>query len=1134
MTFYEFIKHRTCSVSWLHLYRSMKITIIFILFFLFNASASLKAQRLTIKKGYLTLPQVFKEIRKQTLYNVIWSPEKIDEKTAIGVSFQDAALEEVLRSVLHTQSLDYVIKNKTIVIHYSKKQPVVGNGIADTVKVVTGKVTDVRGMAIPGISIKIKNGNNAVTTNTDGHYSIKVREDAVLIFSYLGYKTQEINVAGKNRINVQLQEEIQQLSDVVVVGYGIQKRKDLTSAVSSVKGEDIQNLPVATAQSLIQGRASGVQVVQNSGAPGSAVTVRIRGTTSINAGNDPLYIVDGVPVESGTLNSLSFSGSQTSALSAINADDIESMEVLKDAGALAIYGSRGANGVILITTKHGKAGGTSYSLNYYTGWQKDNEKTRVKLLDNQQAIELIQEGRANSLTDAVTSLYGFLLPAPDGTLSNTNWQDALFRTAPISNYELSIRGGENKLKFALSGGFLDQQGIIIQSGYTRGTGRVNLDYDASKKLKFGTNLSISRYNNQRVSTEDGAISILQVALKKSPSMPVYNPDGTFFLNDVSGFINPVAFANKVKYENQVSSVVGNIYGEYAIIKDLTLRTTFGLNYASVLDAVFQPSDAMRNGVATGAAFSSSIDGWINENTLNYIRSFGKHRLTGIVGYSQQERSSSAITARGTNYATNNIFTLNAAVLPTEASSNTSSYGLSSAFGRIGYIYNDKYYIEATARRDGSSRFGGNKKYAIFPAGSIAWRVANEEFWDKSWWLDDLKFRGSIGKTGNQTIGDFVAQGQYATNGGYGGQSGVYLSTIPNPDLTWETTLQYNAGIDLAFLSGRITLNIDAYLKKTSNLLLDVPVPNTSGFSFILQNVGATENKGLEFNLSTENIKRTNFSWSSNFNVSLNRNKVTQLYGGAAEIINTIGQGLTGSLQSFSILKVGEPIGSFYGWSQTGVYSKSSDNTAGIRNASLGTNGYLFKGGDMIFGNYNGNTTIDNDDRTIIGHALPKFTGGFSNSLKYKNFDFNILMTFSYGNDILNGTRYAAESATGFTGSKVLLNRWRNEGDITTIPRASYSDPAGNRRFSNRWLEDGSYLRAKSLSIGYQIPSRVIHKLNAKSCRIYATAQNLFTLTHYTGYDPEASSFNSRVTEIGIDQGTYPQYRAYTLGLNVGF
>lgn len=1133
MTFYELIRHRwRCATCPDQILRVMKLTVILLTVFFTHASANLLAQKVTLQQSRVSLNAVFKEIRKQTSYNVVWPSASFNEQDRIDVSFKDTPLNEVLATILHHKGLGYAIRNKTIVLFTNKSPESIQQ--ADTTKIITGKVTDAAGLPLPGISVKLKGSTTAATSNQEGMYSIRVPEIGTLIFSYVGYQSQEIAVSGKKTINVRLVEAMQELNDVVVVGYGTQKRKDVISAVSSVKGKDIENMPVATAQSLIQGRASGVQVVQNSGAPGSAVTVRIRGTTSINAGNDPLYIVDGVPVESGTLNSISLSGSQTSALSAISADDIESMEILKDAGALAIYGSRAANGVVLITTKRGKRGGTTYNLNYYTGWQKDNENTRVPLMNSHQAIDLIQEGRANALTDGIGSLYGFLLPAPDGTVYNTNWQDELFRVAPISNYELSIRGGENKLRFALSGSFMDQDGIIIQSGYKRGTGRLNLDYDASEKLKIGANVSATRYNNQRVSTEDGSTSIIQVALKKSPSLPVYNPDGTFFNGDVSGFINPVAFANKVQYENQVSTMVGNVYGEYTFIPDLVLKTTFGLNYSSVLDEFFQPSDAVRNGIASGQAFSSSVDSWINENTLSYSKEFGSHRLNGVVGYSQQERSSFAINARGTQFASNNIPTLNSAVLPTLASSNYSGYGLSSAFARVGYGYLDRYLLELTARRDGSSRFGLNKRYAIFPAVSAAWRVSNESFWNKDGIVNDFKFRGSVGKTGNQTIGDYVAQGQYATGASYGGQSGIYLSTIPNPDLTWETTLQYNAGLDLSLFQSRISLNVDAYIKNTSNLLLNVPLPNTSGFGSVLQNVGATQNKGLEFSLNTINVDGKEVSWSSSFNISFNRNKVTALYSGAAKIINNIGAGLSGSLLSYSILEVGQPIGSFYGWQQNGVYQYSTDNASGLKNTSVGTNGYLFKGGDMIFSDLNGNNTIDNDDRMIIGNALPKFTGGFTNNFRYKNLDLNFLLTFSYGNDILNGTRYAAESATGFTGSLTLLNRWRNEGDLTDIPRANYVDPAGNRRFSDRWLEDGSYLRVKNVTLGYTLPASMMNRISAKTCRIYATAQNLFTFTNYSGYDPEASSFNSTVTEIGIDQGTYPQYRALILGLSVGF
>lgn len=1126
-----------CSCILPKFLRIMKLTIIIWIVTLIQVSAASFAQKVSINVKNATLEEVLTNLSEQSGYNFLYNSNMMKTTKLVNLSIHDLSIGATLDLCFKDQPLSFVINGNTVIIKkkIASDLPVqTGKTVTEQITI-TGTVTDQKGLPLQGVSIILKGTSTGTTSDGAGKYALKLsNDDGILVYSFIGFISQEITLKRKNIINVSLEEKPSGLSEVVVVGYGSQQRKNIISAVSSVKGKDIEHLPVATAQSLIQGRASGVQVVQNSGAPGSAVTLRIRGTTSITAGNDPLYIVDGVPVESGTLNSISLSGSQTSALSAINPEDIESMEVLKDAGALAIYGSRAANGVVLITTKHGRLGSTTYDFNFYMGIQNDNKSTRVKLMNSAQAIDLIQEGRSNSLSDGVTSLYGFLLPAPDGAVANTNWQNALLRQAPMSNYDLSIRGGENKLRFAVSAGYFDQDGIIINSGYKRGTGRVNLDYDASSKLRFGTNISLTRYNNKRVSTEDGDRSIIQVALKKSPSLPIYNADGTYYQGDVSGFINPVAFANKIKYTNQVSTVIGNIYGEYNIIPDLKFRTTFGIDYASVLDVFFQPSDAVRNGTASGSTFSSTVDSWINENTLTYLRNLGKHHITGLLGYSQQERSSYSINAAGTQYATNNIYTLNAAVLPTSASSNTSAYGLSSAFGRLSYSYADKYLLEATARRDGSSRFGANRRYTIFPALSTAWRISNEEFWRKNELVNDLKIRASIGKTGNQTIGDYTAQGQYATGGSYIGQSGIFLSTIPNPDLTWETTLQYNGGVDISLFGSRVSLSVDAYIKNTSNLLLNVPLPNTSGFGSVLRNVGSTQNKGLEFTLNTINFEKANFSWNSNFNVSFNRNKVTQLYNGAANIIVNSGAGLTGSLTSYSIIQVGSPIGSFYGWRNFGIYRYSTDNTANVLNTSVGTNNYKFKGGDMIFQDFNGNGNIDNDDRMIIGNAQPKFTGGFNNTIKFKSFDLNALMTFSYGNDVVNGTRYAAESATGFNASLSLLRRWKNEGDVTDIPRASYSDPAGNRRFSNRWIEDGSYLRLKNITLGYQLPKTLMSKVSLRSCRVYATAQNLWTLTRYSGYDPEASAFNNSVAQIGIDQGTYPQYRAFIFGLNVGF
>lgn len=1124
-----FLRYFLSNVFSTKLLLMLNWTIILTLVLCIKVSANGYSQNnVSIDAKEIRIKRAFSMLEEKGNIRLLYSEEFEGLNNKVSINVDNTPVLEVLKMVLKDTGLKYRLFGDGLVVIVSDQKE-----RKDIV--VKGRVTDAANLAMTGVSIQLKGSTIGTTTDKEGNYILNVPQDGVLVFSYIGYLPQEIEVNNQSTINVKLEEDRKELNQVVVVGYGTQKKKDLLSAVSSIKGEEIVNLPVATPQSLIQGRASGVQVVQNSGAPGSAVTLRIRGTTSINAGNDPLYIVDGVPVESGSLTGYNGrGGTPPSALSAINADDIESMEVLKDAGALAIYGSRAANGVVLITTKRGKKGSTTYTLNYYTGTQQDNKSTRIKMLNSSQSIELIQEGRANALPYGTTALYGFILPDTLGNLANTDWQDEILRAAPISNYELAIRGGENKLRFSLSGNYFDQEGIIINSSYKRGNGRFNMDYDATDKFKFGSNISITKYINKRASTDDGGLSLIQVGLKKSPSMPLYNADGTLYNDDVSGFINPVIYAQRVKYENEVASLVGNVYGEYDILPELKFRTTFGLNYAGVLDTFFEPSDAMRNGVSSGVAFSSDVNGWINENTLVYSKALGKHSLTGLVGYSQQKRRSFAMNETGSQYATNNIYTLNAASIAGSVSSSVSANGLSSAFARIGYSFADKYLLEGTVRRDGSSRFGANKKYAMFPAISAAWRITNEGFWNKSSLINDLKLRGSVGRTGNQDIGDYVAQGQYNTGTRYIGQSGISLSVLPNQDLTWETTDQYNIGMDVSILNSRIALNVDAYVKKTSNLLLNVPLPGTTGFGSVLQNVGATENRGLEFNLDTRNIENPVFSWSTNFNVSFNRNKVVALNSGATEIILSKGAGLTGSLVSYSVLRVGEPIGSFYGWQSNGVYQYSTDNTTGLTSTSIGTTNYVYRGGDLIITDANGNNTIDNLDRMIIGRALPKFTGGLSNNFTYRNFDLNVLATFVYGNDMVNGTRYTTESDQRFSGNYNNLRRWRNEGDVTDIPRANAADPAGNRRFSNRWLEDGSYFRIKTATLGYKLPNTMLNRTPVKNCRIYATAQNLFTITNYTGYDPEASAMANGVTDIGIDQGTYPQYRSFIFGLSVGF
>lgn len=984
--------------------------------------------------------------------------------------------------------------------------------------------------ALPGVNVSIDGTTTGTTTDADGRYKLNLPSGgSTVVFSYIGYVTQRVSAGGRTQLDVSLTEDTKALSEVVVVGYGTRERRDVTSAISSVSGKEIQNLPVASPVALLQGRTAGVQIVQNTGAPGATnFTIRVRGTTSINAGNDPLYVVDGLP----------FVGNSSD----INPNDIESMEVLKDAAASAIYGSRAANGVVLITTKRGKAGKASISFNYYKAVQQVDQKRLPKLMDSREFIELIQEQRANGA--GITSLYGFVLPETgviggNGQIANTNWVNELVQTGGMDNYELAIRGGESKLKFYLSGALLKQKGVLGFTDYKRYTGKLNLDYQASDKLKIGTSINFTRSVTN--GTPENEFGVFQAALFKAPVNPVFATDGTYFTEDISGVLNPIAVSDLETRLNVRNRLLTNAFAEYTILPGLTVKTSWGADLISAKNEFFQPSTSRRLSFANGSAAYADETNWIYEHTLTYANTFGLHRLNALLGYSQLENTSSRNSAAARDYGTNSIETLNVASTPTTASSSKTADGLASLFGRVGYIYASKYYLEASLRQDGSSKFGANNRYALFPAASVGWQVGREAFFKSlSSVVSDLKFRASYGRTGNQGgIGNYTAQGAYSTGLGYVGQNGVGPTAIANPDLKWETTDQFNAGADLSFLKSRVNLSVDVYLKKTSNLLLNVQLPNTSGFESALQNVGNTENRGFEINLNTVNLPGSSGSglrWTSNFNISFNQNKITKLFNGN-DIINTRGTGGFGQAQTFGLLREGESIGAFFGWQANGVYANSSDNEKQLR--ADNATGYLYRGGDIRFTDQNGDNIIDPRDRVVVGNALPKFTGGLTNNFQYKNFQLDVLAQFSYGNSVYNGTRTVLEGMYQFaSASKIVRNRWRKEGDITDMPRADHTDPGGNRRSSTRWLEDGSYLRIKTATLSYNVPASVLQKIRVDNLRIYVTAQNLYTFTRYKGIDPEANSYanagDGRITDLGFDYAAYPQYKTVLFGINLGF
>ncbi|HBL75768.1 MAG TPA: TonB-dependent receptor [Prolixibacteraceae bacterium] len=998
-------------------------------------------------------------------------------------------------------------------------------------KSVSGKVTDTMGLPIPGVSIQLKGTVTGTVTNADGKFSFSsIPADGVLVFSFVGMKAQEISVLGKEEISVAMSEETFGLDEVVTIGYGVQKKRDITGSIASINGESIENSSAKDLVSALRGRASGVQVVANSGAPGDGITVTVRGQSSLNSGNAPLYIIDGVPVETSSLSLLNGSESHgLNPLADINPGDIESIEVLKDGASTSIYGSRAANGVIIITTKRGKEGRANIKVNVYTGISKITRKLGVLNASQWRQIIIDSYKNLDAYNNATTptephwTAIDSLNPMNSG---DVDWQDVMYRTAQQKQVDFSVAGGTNGVKYAFSTSVLDQDGILLASNYKRITSRLNADFTVTKNLKIGYSFSFARSLNNRINAAGtGNISLVQSILVRPPIYSLTYPDGSpiYYFN---GKRNPVGLAEACTHLNTTNRVIGNQYLEYDLLKGLKFRTNISLDFISMKEDEFYPTTVdYRIGYNTGAVRATSNLTWANENYLTYDKVFNKvHNFSALAGFSQQEWKLETTGLDGMYFASDNIRTLNGAgTISNQAVNTTVEHGLASFYGRLSYDYKGTYLLQANLRADGSSRFGDDRRFGYFPSASVAWRFSDEKFLDKPEFLNDGKIRFSVGQTGNEAIGNYTSQGEFALGTNYLTNSGAAPTVMPNAGLSWETTTQYDLGLDLTLLKSRISFTADAYLKKTTDLLFAVPIPETTGFGYITQNIGDIENKGLEFSLVTHNLTGK-LGWTSSFNIGLNRNKIISL----PEEVLTNGYIQNGT---YHILKEGESIGTFYGWKFLGVYSRDEDNINQVKNGS--SNGKLFRGGDPIWDDLNGDHIIDANDKQIIGNAQPDFTGGFNNDISYKNFTLNVFFQFSYGNDIYGNINMMRNWVFAYNNvSTDALNRWRKQGDVTNYPRPIRNDPLGNEynRVSDRWIEDGSYLRLKNVSLSYNVPTGIVRKLNLRGIKAYITAENLVTWTHYTAYDPEVSSYSG--LQLGVDDGSYPQSRTFIFGLNV--
>ncbi len=1027
---------------------------------------------------------------------------------------------------------------------------------AQTKKIV-GRIFGEDNKPLSGVTIQLKNTKTFATSDNDGAFTINVSEKAKLTFkvSHVGYETQEVQAKGDVFPEVTMKLAQSNLDAVVVVGYGTSKKKDLTGSVEKLNIKDISKAPVRSFEEALGGRAAGVQVVSSDGQPGSAVNIVIRGNNSITQDNSPLYVIDGFPVESTNAN-------------AINVSEIESIEVLKDASATAIYGARGANGVIMITTKKGKAGKTEINYNYYIGINQI-----IKKMDVLSPYEFVRYQFENdsSLTKS-TYLDPTIPGATIDTYKNANgvdWQNLLFRNAKTVSHEIVLRGGNDKTTFSMSGSYLSQEGIVLFSGYDRYQGRVRIDQKVNDKLKVGINLNYSAlksYGTIPSSLNSSSSSSSNLMFSVWGYRPVSgNPNV-----DLTAGIDPSLEADllsgndarfnpleTVQFEvrNRFSNVLsGNLNLDYQIKKNLTFKTTLG--YISTADRNEEfngtrtrsgspfTSSGRLNGV-NGSLIYNTKTNFANENTLTYSYKNGNDNLDVVLGATVQTNEQSIFGGAASQlpHEELGLSGLDEGT-PTKISAYRSSNTLLSYLGRVNYNFDSKYLMTLSMRSDGSSKFSANNKWSYFPSWSIAWRFSNEEFL-KSWkFLKEGKLRLSEGIIGNNRVSDFAYLSTSSTllTLSYPFNSTLNSSVIPsalgNPDLRWETTSQTNLGLDLSLFDDKISITTDVYQKVTYDLLLNAQLPASSGFTQAYKNIGSVENKGLEFTLNTKNINKDNFTWSTSFNISFNRNKVLALSDGQESLLTSINWDNNWRNMAPYIAKVGQPLGMMYGLIWDGNYQYSDFNISGSNYnlkptvaAYSASSSNPIQPGFIKYKDLNGDRIINDDDMTIIGDANPDFIGGFTNNFKFHGFDVNIFFQFSYGGDILNANRLVFEGNSGrslqnqFT---TVLNRWTPDNPNNEIFKTNGDGPY---QYSSRVVEDGSYVRLKTLQVGYEIPEKLLKKMNVKSLRFYVSAQNLYTWTKYTGVDPEVSAYNSALTP-GFDYSVYPRAKTITFGLNL--
>lgn len=1024
---------------------------------------------------------------------------------------------------------------------------------------VSGRVTSAEDKeALIGVSVMEAGTTNGVITDLDGRFTLKVNsENSTLVFSYVGMKTYSVQVGSKRNFPISLSAARTELEEVVVIGYGSVRKKDITGSLSSIKSEELQKTKTTSFLEAMQGKMSGVQVTSSSGEPGSGVNITIRGGNSINAGTAPLYVIDGLQIDVNNdevaTSSYTSRNVQSNPLAGINPSDIVSIEVLKDASATAIYGSRGANGVILITTKSGGGDKISLDLDIYSGLSTPNRY--IDVLQGQEYADY--RFASNPASEYGRTVDGIRVPIdfPSLERQSNNWQKDVLRQAFTQSYNISINsGGKSSTRLSSSFGYYRQEGIIMKNVFERYNARMKADWNISSKLSLGSNINFSHQKASGAATSSGGNSYNGLI----QTMSLYRP---YFVNDTEedagnpdngGLSNPVDFLNNSLKEVPTTRILIDGYAQYRILEGLTLRLSGGSMISKSKSDEWYPSTTSWGYTPNGIAVITRTDAnsWQTSNTLTYAKSFkGGYYINAMAGseFSQYVYTNLYTRAEGfPNQSYQGVFDISqAGTYPDKILTIKELQSRISGFGRLNFTIKDKYLFTATIRRDGSSKFGANNKYAYFPSGAFAWKINNEKFMKQADSVDELKLRLSFGTTGNDRIPTYRSLSKMdktyypginiSTTGelDYTADLGLAPAEIANPDLKWETTYQYNSGLDLKMFKERLLFGIDLYYKQTVDMLLQADVPGQSGSYRQWQNLGRVDNKGLEISIGGSLIKTKDFEWSANINFNMNRNKIVSLGSVEYVPVNVAG----GHIVEVGRAIVGQPIGTGWGYVFDGIYQKedfTDDTYTTLKPGVVSFAGQAVKPGDLKFKNLDGdpdNIITPEGDKTVISNSQPKHFGGFSNTFSYKGFDATLFFQWSYGNQILNIGRYRYEGYIPyFNISKTYWEgHWSEDNPSDQYPRLQ---GAGTTQSSSYYVEDGSYIRLKNIVLGYSLPQNVLKKLSLNNLRFYVSADNIFTLTQYSGYDPEVSYWNTLLT--GLDYTSYPRARTFTIGMNLKF